>query len=106
MSETGLFFPLESLSGVVTGLLEVDAVSFSSQSGRGAAFPGSGVGWFAAREQSGAMSLAGVSCLVTGASGFLGQRIVHLLLEEKELAEIRTLDIAFSDEARRNFTSK
>ncbi|CAM2097286.1 3 beta-hydroxysteroid dehydrogenase/Delta 5--_4-isomerase-like [Caretta caretta] len=52
------------------------------------------------------MSLAGVSCLVTGASGFLGQRIVHLLLEEeKELAEIRTLDIAFSDEARMNFTN-
>uniref|UniRef100_A0A8C8RXF7 3-beta hydroxysteroid dehydrogenase/isomerase domain-containing protein n=1 Tax=Pelusios castaneus TaxID=367368 RepID=A0A8C8RXF7_9SAUR len=51
------------------------------------------------------MSLAGVSCLVTGAGGFLGQRIVHLLLEEeKELAEIRILDKTISYEARRNFT--
>nr|UWU44150.1 3 beta-hydroxysteroid dehydrogenase/delta 5-->4-isomerase-like protein [Pelodiscus sinensis] len=52
------------------------------------------------------MSLAGVSCLVTGAGGFLGQRIVRLLLEEeKELAEIRVLDKAFSIEALKNFTN-
>ncbi|XP_074857163.1 3 beta-hydroxysteroid dehydrogenase/Delta 5--_4-isomerase type 1-like [Carettochelys insculpta] len=51
------------------------------------------------------MSLAGVRCLVTGAGGFLGQRIVRLLLEEEEeLAEIRTLDKAFSYEAYKSFT--
>ncbi|XP_010726128.1 3 beta-hydroxysteroid dehydrogenase/Delta 5--_4-isomerase-like isoform X4 [Meleagris gallopavo] len=50
------------------------------------------------------MSLAGVSCLVTGAGGFLGQRIVCLLLEEDEaLAEIRLLDKAFSREALWSF---
>ncbi|NXP46846.1 3BHS isomerase, partial [Heliornis fulica] len=55
-------------------------------------------------EQPGAMSLSGVSCLVTGAGGFLGQRIVHLLLEEEEaLAEIRLLDKAFSNEALERF---
>uniref|UniRef100_A0A8D0GLD5 3-beta hydroxysteroid dehydrogenase/isomerase domain-containing protein n=1 Tax=Sphenodon punctatus TaxID=8508 RepID=A0A8D0GLD5_SPHPU len=50
------------------------------------------------------MSLAGASCLVTGAGGFLGQRIIHLLLEEeKELAEIKALDKAFSPETLQNF---
>ncbi|XP_006275613.1 3 beta-hydroxysteroid dehydrogenase/Delta 5--_4-isomerase type 1 [Alligator mississippiensis] len=50
------------------------------------------------------MSLAGVTCLVTGAGGFLGQRIVHLLLEEEEaLAEIRLLDKVFSSETLMNF---
>ncbi|KAI1242211.1 3 beta-hydroxysteroid dehydrogenase/Delta 5--_4-isomerase, partial [Lamprotornis superbus] len=59
---------------------------------------------FTTEERPRAMSLAGVSCLVTGAGGFLGQRIVHLLLEEEEaLAEIRLLDKAFSDEALRRF---
>lgn len=54
-----------------------------------------------------AMSLAGVSCLVTGAGGFLGQRIVCLLLEEDEaLAEIRLLDKAFSREALWSFGSE
>ncbi|XP_036396913.1 hydroxy-delta-5-steroid dehydrogenase, 3 beta- and steroid delta-isomerase 1 [Megalops cyprinoides] len=39
------------------------------------------------------MSLASDICLVTGACGFLGERIVRLLLEEeRELAEIRLLD--------------
>lgn len=53
------------------------------------------------------MSLAGVSCLVTGAGGFLGRRIVQLLLEEEEaLAEIRLLDKAFSSEALRSFGSE
>ncbi|NWS08348.1 3BHS isomerase, partial [Motacilla alba] len=55
-------------------------------------------------EQPRAMSLAGVSCLVTGAGGFLGQRIVCLLLEEEEaLAEVRLLDKAFSAEALGRF---
>ncbi|XP_046762715.1 hydroxy-delta-5-steroid dehydrogenase, 3 beta- and steroid delta-isomerase 1 isoform X3 [Gallus gallus] len=58
----------------------------------------------AKEEQTRAMSLAGVSCLVTGAGGFLGQRIVRLLLEEDEaLAEIRLLDKAFSREALWSF---
>ncbi|NXD14584.1 3BHS isomerase, partial [Nothocercus nigrocapillus] len=51
-----------------------------------------------------AMSLSGVSCLVTGAGGFLGRRIVRLLLEEEEsLTEIRLLDKAFSTEALKSF---
>ncbi|NXL58126.1 3BHS isomerase, partial [Chordeiles acutipennis] len=58
----------------------------------------------ATEERARAMSLAGVSCLVTGAGGFLGQRIVRLLLEEEEaLAELRLLDKAFSNEALGRF---
>ena len=38
------------------------------------------------------MSLSGEVCLVTGACGFLGRRLVTLLLEEERLAEIRLLD--------------
>lgn len=61
----------------------------------------------AKEEQTRAMSLAGVSCLVTGAGGFLGQRIVRLLLEEDEaLAEIRLLDKDFSREALWSFGSE
>ncbi|XP_006000122.1 hydroxy-delta-5-steroid dehydrogenase, 3 beta- and steroid delta-isomerase 1 [Latimeria chalumnae] len=45
------------------------------------------------------MSLAGLTCLITGASGFLGRRIVQQLLEEEEeLLEIRLLDIVISQE--------
>ncbi|XP_020858896.1 3 beta-hydroxysteroid dehydrogenase/Delta 5--_4-isomerase [Phascolarctos cinereus] len=45
------------------------------------------------------------SCLVTGAGGFLGQRIVHLLLEEeKELEEIRVLDKVFSPQLLLEFS--
>ncbi|XP_006900379.1 PREDICTED: 3 beta-hydroxysteroid dehydrogenase/Delta 5--_4-isomerase-like [Elephantulus edwardii] len=39
--------------------------------------------------------MTGWSCLVTGAGGFLGQRIISLLAEEKELQEIRALDKVF-----------
>ena len=38
------------------------------------------------------MALSGDVCLVTGAGGFLGRRLVKLLLEEEKLAEIRLLD--------------
>ncbi|XP_020645148.3 3 beta-hydroxysteroid dehydrogenase/Delta 5--_4-isomerase [Pogona vitticeps] len=50
------------------------------------------------------MSLAGIKCLVTGAGGFLGQRIVCQLLEEEDgPAEVRALDKAISLEALQNF---
>uniref|UniRef100_A0A8C4RXT0 Hydroxy-delta-5-steroid dehydrogenase, 3 beta- and steroid delta-isomerase 1 n=2 Tax=Erpetoichthys calabaricus TaxID=27687 RepID=A0A8C4RXT0_ERPCA len=39
------------------------------------------------------MSLIGDVCLITGACGFLGQKIIQLLIEENELAEIRLLDL-------------
>ena len=53
------------------------------------------------------MSLAGIKCLVTGAGGFLGQRIVCQLLEEEDgPAEVRALDKAISLEALQNFQSK
>jgi 3beta-hydroxy-delta5-steroid dehydrogenase / steroid delta-isomerase len=35
--------------------------------------------------------MTGWRCLVTGTGGFLGQRIIHLLVEEKELQEVRAL---------------
>lgn len=43
---------------------------------------------------------------MTGGGGFLGQRIVHLLAEEKELQEIRVLDKVFRPEVREEFSSK
>ncbi|CAN2387714.1 NmrA-like family [Pristimantis euphronides] len=44
-------------------------------------------------------ALTGVSVLVTGASGFLGQRIVQMLLEEEEdMGELRAMDKTLSDQ--------
>uniref|UniRef100_A0A2K5K3S1 3-beta hydroxysteroid dehydrogenase/isomerase domain-containing protein n=1 Tax=Colobus angolensis palliatus TaxID=336983 RepID=A0A2K5K3S1_COLAP len=48
--------------------------------------------------------MTGWSCLVTGAGGFLGQRIFRLLVEEKELKEIRVLDKAFRPGLREEFS--
>ncbi|KAM6219630.1 3 beta-hydroxysteroid dehydrogenase/Delta 5--_4-isomerase type 2 [Rhynchocyon petersi] len=48
--------------------------------------------------------MAGWSCLVTGAGGFLGQRIISLLAEEKELQEIRALDKIFRPELQEEFS--
>lgn len=36
--------------------------------------------------------MTGDVCVVTGACGFLGMRLVKLLLEEEKLAEIRLVD--------------
>nr|XP_048298132.1 3 beta-hydroxysteroid dehydrogenase/Delta 5-->4-isomerase type 1 [Myodes glareolus] len=47
--------------------------------------------------------MPGWSCLVTGAGGFLGQRIIHLLTQEEELQEIRALDKVFRPETREEF---
>ncbi|XP_060248971.1 3 beta-hydroxysteroid dehydrogenase/Delta 5--_4-isomerase type 1-like isoform X2 [Meriones unguiculatus] len=47
--------------------------------------------------------MPGWSCLVTGAGGFLGKRIVHMLLQEKDLEEIRVLDKVFRPETRKDF---
>ncbi|XP_003409483.2 3 beta-hydroxysteroid dehydrogenase/Delta 5--_4-isomerase type 2 [Loxodonta africana] len=44
------------------------------------------------------------SCLITGAGGFLGQRIISLLAEEKELQEIRALDKVFRPELQEEFS--
>ncbi|KAK2106724.1 3 beta-hydroxysteroid dehydrogenase/Delta 5--_4-isomerase type 1, partial [Saguinus oedipus] len=49
-------------------------------------------------------SMMGWSCLVTGAGGFLGRKIVRLLVKEKELKEIRALDKAFRPELREEFS--
>nr|XP_027796050.1 3 beta-hydroxysteroid dehydrogenase/Delta 5-->4-isomerase type 1-like [Marmota flaviventris] len=44
--------------------------------------------------------MTGWSCLVTGAGGFLGQRIISLLVQEKELQEVRALDKIFRPEIK------
>ncbi|XP_003510735.1 3 beta-hydroxysteroid dehydrogenase/Delta 5--_4-isomerase type 2 isoform X1 [Cricetulus griseus] len=49
--------------------------------------------------------MPGWSCLVTGAGGFLGQRIIHMLVLEKELQEVRALDKVFRPETREEFCS-
>ncbi|XP_051021491.1 3 beta-hydroxysteroid dehydrogenase/Delta 5--_4-isomerase type 1-like [Acomys russatus] len=44
--------------------------------------------------------MPGWSCLVTGAEGFLGQKIISMLVQEKGLEELRVLDKAFKPETR------
>ncbi|XP_005357141.1 3 beta-hydroxysteroid dehydrogenase type 3-like [Microtus ochrogaster] len=44
--------------------------------------------------------MPGWSCLVTGAGGFLGQRVVRMLSQEKELQEIRVLYRSFTPKHR------
>uniref|UniRef100_A0A2K5IYW1 3-beta hydroxysteroid dehydrogenase/isomerase domain-containing protein n=1 Tax=Colobus angolensis palliatus TaxID=336983 RepID=A0A2K5IYW1_COLAP len=48
--------------------------------------------------------MTGWSCLVRAAGGFLGQRIICLLVEETELKEIRALDKAFRPGLREEFS--
>ncbi|XP_021052175.1 3 beta-hydroxysteroid dehydrogenase/Delta 5--_4-isomerase type 2 [Mus pahari] len=47
--------------------------------------------------------MPGWRCLVTGAGGFLGQRIIQLLVQEEDLEEIRVLDKVFKPETRKEF---
>ncbi|KAM7318214.1 hypothetical protein ACRRTK_022951 [Alexandromys fortis] len=44
--------------------------------------------------------MPGWSCLVTGAGGFLGQRVIDMLTQEKELHEIRALYRSFTPKHR------
>ncbi|XP_069863608.1 3 beta-hydroxysteroid dehydrogenase/Delta 5--_4-isomerase type 4-like [Dipodomys merriami] len=48
--------------------------------------------------------MAAWSCLVTGAGGFLGQKIISFLMEEKDLQEIRALDKNFRPDTREEFS--
>ncbi|KAM6167718.1 3 beta-hydroxysteroid dehydrogenase/Delta 5--_4-isomerase-like isoform 4-T4 [Erethizon dorsatum] len=48
--------------------------------------------------------MTGWSCLVTGAGGFLGQRLVHLLVQEERLQEVRALDKIFRPETKEEFS--
>nr|AAH52659.1 Hydroxy-delta-5-steroid dehydrogenase, 3 beta- and steroid delta-isomerase 1 [Mus musculus] len=48
--------------------------------------------------------MAGWSCLVTGAGGFVGQRIIKMLVQEKELQEVRALDKVFRPETKEEFS--
>uniref|UniRef100_A0A8C1GE14 3-beta hydroxysteroid dehydrogenase/isomerase domain-containing protein n=1 Tax=Cyprinus carpio TaxID=7962 RepID=A0A8C1GE14_CYPCA len=49
------------------------------------------------------MTLSGDVCVVTGACGFLGKKLVRLLLEEEKLAEIRLLDRNIQSELIQSF---
>uniref|UniRef100_A0A0G2KAA4 Hydroxy-delta-5-steroid dehydrogenase, 3 beta- and steroid delta-isomerase 3 n=1 Tax=Rattus norvegicus TaxID=10116 RepID=A0A0G2KAA4_RAT len=48
--------------------------------------------------------MPGWSCLVTGAGGFVGQRIIRMLVQEKELQEVRALDKVFRPETKEEFS--
>lgn len=53
-----------------------------------------------------AMALSGEVCVVTGACGFLGEKLIRLLLEEEKLAEIRLLDRNIRSELIQSFDGK
>lgn len=53
-----------------------------------------------------AMALSGEVCVVTGACGFLGEKLIRLLLEEEKLAEIRLLDRHIRSELIQSFDGK
>ncbi|XP_031231983.1 3 beta-hydroxysteroid dehydrogenase/Delta 5--_4-isomerase type 1 [Mastomys coucha] len=48
--------------------------------------------------------MPGWNCLVTGAGGFVGQRIISMLVQEKELQEVRALDKVFRPETKEEFS--
>nr|XP_034356535.1 3 beta-hydroxysteroid dehydrogenase/Delta 5-->4-isomerase type 1 isoform X2 [Arvicanthis niloticus] len=48
--------------------------------------------------------MPGWSCLVTGAGGFLGQSIIRMLVQEKELQEVRALDKVFKPDTKEEFS--
>ncbi|XP_004646229.1 3 beta-hydroxysteroid dehydrogenase/Delta 5--_4-isomerase-like isoform X2 [Octodon degus] len=45
------------------------------------------------------------SCLVSGGGGFLGKNIIHMLVQEKELQEVRVLDKVLTAETKETFSS-
>ncbi|XP_005389137.1 PREDICTED: 3 beta-hydroxysteroid dehydrogenase/Delta 5--_4-isomerase-like [Chinchilla lanigera] len=47
--------------------------------------------------------MTGWSCLLTGAGGFLGQRIIQSLVQEEGLQEVRALDKFFRPETKEEF---
>uniref|UniRef100_A0A8D2CKJ5 3-beta hydroxysteroid dehydrogenase/isomerase domain-containing protein n=1 Tax=Sciurus vulgaris TaxID=55149 RepID=A0A8D2CKJ5_SCIVU len=49
--------------------------------------------------------MTGWSCLVTGAGGFLGQRMVRMLVQEKELQEVRALYKVFRPQNREELSN-
>ncbi|XP_042126113.2 NADPH-dependent 3-keto-steroid reductase HSD3B3-like isoform X2 [Peromyscus maniculatus bairdii] len=49
--------------------------------------------------------MPGWSCLVTGAGGFLGQRIIRMLAQEKELKEVRALFRSFTPKHKEELSS-
>ncbi|XP_060248991.1 NADPH-dependent 3-keto-steroid reductase Hsd3b5-like isoform X1 [Meriones unguiculatus] len=46
------------------------------------------------------LTMPGWSCLVTGAGGFLGQRIIQMLVQEEDLQEVRALFRTFTPKHR------
>ncbi|XP_028641029.1 3 beta-hydroxysteroid dehydrogenase/Delta 5--_4-isomerase type 1-like [Grammomys surdaster] len=49
--------------------------------------------------------MPGWSCLVTGAGGFVGQRIIRMLVQEEEVQEVRALDKVFRPDTKEEFSS-
>ncbi|XP_060248993.1 NADPH-dependent 3-keto-steroid reductase Hsd3b5-like isoform X3 [Meriones unguiculatus] len=51
------------------------------------------------------LTMPGWSCLVTGAGGFLGQRIIQMLVQEEDLQEVRALFRTFTPKHREKLSS-